>query len=244
MSIQTVVSGCLKSAIYNCNIRGLLASATWASEQLNGLNEDPEEEGSILTESDLTCNEVNLFDFEINVHSNELGAIFLGSNLLSAGEYQRCTHTLQIIIKKFKAMERSPSKVSLFLYFYSKYLAGEKIRNQLQEKKKSTKEEGNTHTKQRKVDNHLDKDTVPLNPSLKELYRELSALYDAQYMDGFLLFLFAVVTRDFYEQYGIPQDRVLDPQTFTLEATGTNNLIALQPYRLFLQSLAHCPWNW
>lgn len=241
-SIKDAITSCLKSAVLNCNTRGLLSAATWASEQLNGLNEDPEED-AVVTDADVNATEITLFDADIKVNSNEQGAIFLGSSLIIAGEYQRCAHTLQQIINKYTHLEKQPSKISYFLYFYSKYMAGEKVRTHSQNGRGST---GDNNSKTRKAENYLDKECTILNPFLKEIFRDMCALYELQYMDSYLLFIFAIVTRDLYEQYGIPQEIVLDTQLNSDDLFDSNKMNPgiLQPCQLFLQSLAHSPWNW
>ncbi|XP_048399145.1 cell division cycle protein 23 homolog [Stegostoma tigrinum] len=138
-----------------CRERGLLQSAKWASELAFSLDPLPKGEmpaAPTLTEEDLV----------------DLDAYTLAKSYFDLKEYDRAAYFLK----------GCQSQKAYFLYMYSRYLSGEK------------KKDDET------VDSlgPLEKGQVK-NESLRELRVELSKKHKARELDGFGLYLYGVVLR-------------------------------------------------
>ena len=249
----------LREAVQELSARGLQKASTWALEQILGM---PESNGS-----DCEVESANAYS---GLTGKDVDVIMLARELLQSGEYQRCAHILQ----KYRCdSQNNPSgqrnkAVHVHLYFssYARYMAGEKLREQVTEERPS----GSGHTK--------DAEGTPANPgakskpkevpagpatetekrylsknrNLQSLHADLARSYWDGYLsgDGFLLYIFAVVTRDLHRQEGHAAQSVL---TFMKEQQqgggrggvgfeeGENDVTAKQ---LFLESLHAFPWNW
>ena len=91
------------------------------------------------------------------------------------------------------------------------------------------------------------------NPFLNELFAELEPLYRAHQMDGFILYIFAVVVRDLVKQgqiqgQGGSKGLFLFPPIYQLDGQLEVELeIEDQPlsaYNLFAEAIQLYPWNW
>lgn len=224
ISPKDYIASKLRTSIQQCSIRCLHQSASWAAEQLIGLEDD--QGNTIAIDESAT----NIFSHEEVVGANEIGVIMLSSSLLSMGQYQRCAHNL-----RSEGSRKIRSSLGIFMYAYSQYLAGEKQRAQ-QKDEKEKRNEGKTQLKNKKHDGFTDSDIKIKNPYLQQLYGDLLPIYSASKMDSFMLYIFAVITKDLHEQYGKPLEVVLEG--------GRKDSPELEPYQLFIQSLANNPWNW
>lgn len=223
ISPKDFIASKLRASVQQCQIRGLYVAATWAAEQLLGLEDDQQ---PCPDESDADHSE-NLFLVEEQVGRYEVGAILLGSSLMASGQYQRCAHNL-----RSEGSRTIRSHLGVFLYSYAQYLAGEKLRVQAkEEKEKKTSSQGKNAKKS-------ESDVSTINPHIDSLYAHLFSIYRSGTMDSYLLYLFAVVTRDLHAQRGKPLVSAVLPESESARAHPDG------PLSLFKQSLALNPWNW
>lgn len=263
MSLKDIISASLQQTIHACQIRGLYHTSEWASEQLMGLDPQPkaqnngnnmihatsdEPQGDKLNTSNLFSNIVE------NVNAQELPVILLSQSLLCLGQYQRCAYNIRQFIDS-RSPKIFPSKLVLFIYSYSKYMAGEKTRQQQADAHQDhgDKETNNSGKSSLNKAKEEDKLATSKNKNLPELYQELLPFYKAKQMDGYLLYIFAVIVRDLYAQYGRSLSEVLQLHShdnaahlsqFHVKMTDSNNSDIIQPFHVFLQALAANPWNW
>lgn len=168
------------------------------------------------------------------------------------------------------------SDLGLFLSVYSLYMAGEKLKEQQQATSSGTsgamfpginvssssdtisssdgtdQKSGKSSTTNLK--NFTDDRDNKKNPFLNEVFAELEPLYMENQMDGFLLYLFAVVVRDLVKQgqlqgQGGSCGLSLYPKNDCEESSKYINGIRqdnglLSAYMLFVKSLQAYPWNW
>lgn len=229
ISPKDFIASRLRGSIQQCQLRGLHSAATWAAEQLMGL-EDDQVIGAGLDQQDSNVDsfvELGLSDEKVG--TKEVGAILLGSSLMATGQYQRCAHNL-----RSEGSRKIQSNLGIFLYAYAQYLAGEKVRMQAKEEKEK-KEKGKTQCKTRKNDNCDKVDEGSINPYVQQLHGYLQSVHKNGQMDSYLLYIFAVVTRDLHKQVGKSVAAAMSN-----ESDGTLN----DPLSLFKASLAHSPWNW
>lgn len=228
MSLKDTLGTKLQSVIQECFIRGLYQSSNWAAEQLKGLDEEGEEEEQSNEEQSL------IFAVGEQVYKKEISSVLLASSLLTIGQYQRCAHHLQALVKDAD----SCSNLALFLYCYALYLGGEKNRLQNSDEKPK-KIQSRNKGKSKKVElGFVDLDEPPKNPYLKELYTALLPRYSEGKLDSYLLYIFAVIFRDYIDQYGRSFEEV------SLMETKLQDSDLLFPHTIFMQSLAANPWNW
>ena len=189
----------LRQATFELDSRGQSIAAKWACEQLLGLADhaDDTDDTSANWDSALYAD-----------NSNPGDAFIFASSLIGFGEFQRCAHVL-------RKGNFSDSKLGIFLYFYSLYMAGEKIKDQHEsEQVDHTMPSKSSGNEIKAVDNEGRK--ISKNPSLVSLYCEMVPYYKDYLrasdgvkpaipikMDGFILFLFAVVVRDIRRQVRI-----------------------------------------
>eukprot|EP01033_Poteriospumella_lacustris_P009277 gene9277-6642_t len=111
-------------------------------------------------------------------------------------------------------------------------MAGEKLRTQQANADKSTTD----NTKSSGSSKPVPAETEPakvFNANLPDLYKELLPFYIHNKMDGYLLYIFAIITRDLFRSQGRSVRDVLGLNQDTLD-----------PRVLFQQSLVANPWNW
>jgi hypothetical protein len=216
-------------------LRGLFVASNWASEQLKGLDEDV----GILNAEDENNEEAEELEqiafgsigSEEAIYSRELATVFLSTSLLSSGQYQRAAHQLQSLVENSTRI----SNLALFLYVYAKYLAGEKIKSQeIDERPKKVEMRNRTKSKKAEL-GFTDPHERPKNPYLVKLYEKLLPYYREERMDSYLLYIFAVIAKACFEEYGRSPQEVI-------QQSNEDKLI--QPQKIFMQSLAASPWNW
>jgi hypothetical protein len=231
MSLKVTIGKRLQTAIQECSFRGLFQASNWAAEQLIGLEEGLEADADLDIDSQSEC-QISLIANNETVYPKEMPSLLLGSSLLAIGQYQRCAHNLQHFVMSGKC-----SNLALFLYAYSKYLAGEKNRLQTVDEKPKRLESYNKGKSKKTELGFVDLDEPPKNSFLKEIYNELLRRYISQNLDSYLLYIFAVVLRDYIDQFGQSFEELA-----RLESPEADQ--PLQPQLLFMQSLAANPWNW
>lgn len=222
--LKEVISKKLKKASQDCYLRGLFQASSWAAEQLLGIEDIDAIKKDILPDDDAEDDYLlDLFDENIKVGSKEINRILLGSSLIAAGDYLRCSSYCH-------PSKGISSDIGLFLYAYSTFLSGERKKSQL--KSESNKKNEVKH-KSQQVENTY-------TSHLELLYQELNQLYKTRKFDGYLLYIFAVILRDYRDQVGnsFHESFMQYPQK-----DNDQNKI-LDPYNLFMQSLALNPWNW
>lgn len=190
---------------------GLSLSEKWLREQLIGLR---------------TCNVVSDKSTTNNLNNSEIESdiTYLAQSLLGQGEYLRCTH----LLRKIHPSNATP--LSRFLYCYSCYMAGEKIKTQKKIENVSSRNSSDGATLPDKKESLLNgKNQIAKNPNLRDLFDEMypvfrefqdqissgeySKLYSQQQssvatssikMNGLQMYLFAIVVRDLIRQGGGP----------------------------------------
>ncbi|KAG0245784.1 anaphase promoting complex subunit 8 [Mortierella sp. GBAus27b] len=165
--------GELREAIQACNERGLYFGARWAAEALNGLpppaNNVSQEAGlmerryisqyreSLSLNADVISNDTNLVEHD---------AYLMAKSFFDLKEYDRCASIL----------EGYTSNKSRFLRLYSKYLVGEKRREQ----------------DTREVLGPLDHG-MAINKELEKIDSELAECHHAGTLDSFCKYLYGAV---------------------------------------------------
>ena len=169
------------------------------------------------------------------------------------------------------------SDLGIFLSVYSLYMAGEKLKEQQQatasgnsgaifpgmnsssaseiisKADSDQKSAKGSSTNKRNFSDADDGDNKK-NPFLNELFAELEPLYREDRMDGFLLYLFAVIIRDLVKQGQIqgqggscglslyPKNNKDDSHR-KLNGFREDD-VGLSAYVIFVESLRAYPWNW
>ena len=307
MTKRSRISRHLRAAVQKLNDRGLHLASKWACEQLVGMDY---EESSVDDDSARTSWKALSNDSEITDKEQDL--LLFARSLLTNGEYQRCAHLLRrstsstnngteahahdsatsssnavITHAASKLLSNSSVKscLGVFLSVYSMYMAGEKLKEQLQttdnvnngtifpgmigsgtsvnEKQSSDGQSGEAKTVKaisaNMKNSNFDGDHKK-NPFLYELYAELEPLYYDKQMDGFLLYIFAVIVRDLVRQGQIqgqggalgltlfpkhPIKNPMHPDTGRFQGLDDNSSsMGLSAYALFAESLQEYPWNW
>ena len=243
----------LRYGAVECFERGLIISSKWANLQLAGITEDDAgiEDDDDGMEEDLRQQEY--------CSRGERDKISLALSLISTGEYLRCAYFLRkqaAVQGRGEASRTSKagdfvnvsslkvkSKKGIFLAMYSLYMAGEKLKEQQLleargfEQKNAEKLDsegrvgaggGAKPTEQTKQH--------PGNPFLCDLFNDMYPLYSSGAMDGFLLYIFAIVVRDLKTSGGgsLALRLLLD--------NGDGGVPS--PLQLFLESAKAFPWNW
>ena len=195
--------------------------------------------------------------------------ILLAKSLISSKEYHRCFATLL-----GGSAHRVRSNLGLFLGYYSMFLAGEKTRDQHNQENFLAHSPGSAATpSQEKIG--TEQNSFIANPLLSELKKELDGLYAAAAagsggggsMDGFLLYLYAVVLRDFDGQCGAHAEALMSLEALLspspnkdqghhgLDGHGLDGHELLPSHvlktqsnsktlRVFMESIALFPYNW
>ncbi|KAF9914170.1 Anaphase-promoting complex subunit 23 [Lobosporangium transversale] len=177
----------LREAVQACNERGLYFSARWAAEALNGLptigssgthnheNGLPSTTGSLGPETHQSGHHISKYVAEVSLYSSmaiteadlaEFDTYLMAKTFFDLKEYDRCVSVLE---------ERTSHK-SRFLRLYSKYLAGERRREQ----------------DTREVLGPLD-NAMAVNRELESIYSELTAGYQAGILDSFCKYLYGLI---------------------------------------------------
>ena len=186
-----------------------------------------------------------------------------------------CSRTT--INPKLLAGSAVKSDLGLFLSVYSLYMAGEKLKEQQQTTASSNsgaifpgmnlssaseiilkadgdQKSGKVSSTNKKNFSDADDSDNKKNPFLNELFAELEPLYREDRMDGFLLYLFAVIIRDIVKQGQIqgqggscglslyPKNNKDDSHR-KLNGFREDD-VGLSAYVIFVESLRAYPWNW
>jgi hypothetical protein len=249
----------LREAVQKCNIRGLTFAAIWASEQLMGMESTDSENDEIK------------FNATESIPSTEFDQILLANALLLNREYQRCSYLLR---KNKSTHSRIKSKLGLFLAAYSYYLGGEKVKDQANSEASKiysnddSSSNRNKSSNKKKPTNENDfnlNDNNNNNTFLHDIYSELLPLYNNNEMDGFLLYIFAIVVRDIEANSGDTNNNIFSTinndidagkrpefsidlhDGFTdigLEKSKMEKVDTLNCRQIFIESVALNPWNW
>ncbi|KAF9541569.1 Anaphase-promoting complex subunit 23 [Mortierella hygrophila] len=186
--------GVLREAIQACNERGLYFAARWAAEALNGLpaidHEDPKDDDTRMpatrstkaagTASSSTITNsgryVSMYAEELGLdaatgqpagmYTAEYDTYLMAKTFFDLKEYDRCAAIL----------EKCESNKSRFLRLYSKYLVGEKRREQ----------------DTREVLGPLD-NGMAVNKEIEKIDTELAEGYQAGTLDAFCKYLYGIV---------------------------------------------------
>ena len=268
----------LRQAITELSQRGLSLSSKWASEQLFGMHEMDDDGIDDDTEHPPRHNG-HQDSTESAMSTIEVDALLLAQNLISSGEYHRCAHFLR---RHKGGRGIISSRRGLFLKFYALYMAGEKVKDQQSVENSASK--NSNGSKSSAAAKSLDPATskspsgtgTAKNPYLADTFRELLPLFTAycsyndhdnedvdqplnKPMDGFLLFIFAVVVRDMRLQGVTSLD--LSRHTHSNICGGSSSFEDLisesiedrefdsfaaipDTFSLFVEAVREYPWNW
>lgn len=165
----------LRNAIYVLRMRGLKESTKFVSELLLGLpsclrNQTPRRTPPATIHT--------LKGIETNQHE-DYDRLDAAMASFDSGEYLRTHHLLTPSINNSKPIGHA----TRFLYYYSRYLAGEK-------KKEEMDLQTSVSTDKTRLSNRNGH-----NPYLKELFDQLQEAYRTRDLDGAGLYLFAVVLK-------------------------------------------------
>ena len=243
----------LRYGAAECFERGLVISSKWANLQLQGItDEDAESDDDDGMEEDLRHQEY--------YSRSERDKIALALSLISTGEFLRCAYFLRkqaSVQGRGEASRTSKagdfvnmsslkvkSKKGIFLAVYSLYMAGEKLKEQqlleargLEQKNAEKLASEGRIGGARGAKPSEEVKQRPGNPFLCDLFNDLYPLYFNGAMDGFLLYIFAIVVRDLKSCGGGPQALRL------LLSDGEEGGVP-SPLQLFLESVRAFPWNW
>ena len=220
----------LRRAVIELNSRGLYHSAKWAAEQLQGMPQMKSAEYIPKTH-------------RVDIEAAEIDLIQFSQSLMALAEYQRCAH----LFRTPMGLQPHLSSLSIFIACYSLYMAGEKLKDQADsENAQSLSNSLNAPMETHDMPSKSSKSaTKSRNPFLLEIFADLLPLYEdfhadlflepgsSSKMDGFLLYLFAIVVRDLRSKdvnYHIPDYQ-------KLMNLPTTELI-------FTQSISEYPFNW
>lgn len=264
MSIQIdplLIRDSLRLMIVESNTRCLFKSSKWASENLIGM------EGTYNELDDYVDSRLldKIFERYVNfekVRKSEINSILYAQSFIANGEYQRCSHYLLHSNSNNSQNNKGnvESSLGLFLAYYSLYMAGEKVKEQFNQESiilsspsssiKHTQTPVNTSTNPTSVPTTTSYESteISFNPFLSELYQDLSNLYQNHHdsMDSYLLYLFAVVSRDHNRQLGLPSQQEKQINNFfdkTINNTASKPGFPLI-LDLFIESLQRNPLNW
>jgi hypothetical protein len=203
----------LQEAVQQCQLRGLYVSSNWAAEQLIGC---PEHAQNAINEE---CVTLSLFTESIPM--KEMGAVLMGTSLLALGEYQRCAN---LFIDATTYRLNVTSSLAVFHFAYSQYLAGEKdlTRHKREASKITSDVQDDANVKKFKPALVIDSNR---NTYIPHIFQLLFPLYIEKKMDGYLLYIFGVVTAKYISEYGSAE-------------------VDLDPLEIYKQAVAACPYNW
>lgn len=258
LSIQNgIVKRKLREAIQELNARGMQKASAWALEQVIGMAEDDTHDQSYPVR-----------DVYEGLSGKDVDVLLLARSLVQSGEYQRCNHVLQTHDARpsshHKSSTKKASHISLYLRSYARYMAGEKLREQVGAEatagsavaKEALNPDGtpaNPNAKPTPKDQgpapatETERRHTSKNRNLQSLHTDLARLYWEGHLsgDGFLLYMFAVVTRDLYRQEGRSAFSVLATmKRQQLGGTAGSEDGEVSARQLFLESLHAFPWNW
>ncbi|CAG8459500.1 4060_t:CDS:10 [Dentiscutata erythropus] len=158
----------LRKAVIECSERGLYFAAKWAAETLDGLSASSK--GSLESaKMDMSyCSFFTQQDLSTNLDYIEHDKYLLGKSYFDVKEFDRAAFVL----------ERCKSSKCRFLKGYSKYMAGEK-----------RKEE-----ESQDIMGPLD-DSKCLNKEIQSLWEEMETWREEGEMDGFLIYLYGLILK-------------------------------------------------
>ncbi|CAG8490346.1 10735_t:CDS:10 [Cetraspora pellucida] len=173
----------LRKAITECSERGLYFAAKWAAETLDGLSSSLKESLESAKMDMSYCSFFTQQDLSTNINYVEFDKYLLGKSYFDVKEFDRAAFVL----------EKCTSSKCRFLKGYSKYLAGEK-----------RKEE-----ESQDIMGPLD-DSKCLNKEIQNLWEEMETWRDEGEMDGFLVYLYGLILKQKNPQAKNIKDIFLD----------------------------------
>ena len=247
----------LRYGASECFERGLVIASKWANLQLLGITDDDAESDD--DDDDGIVEDLGRQEY---CSRNEKDKISLALALINTGEYLRCAHFLrkQAAVQGRGEASRAnkagafvslsslkvKSKRGIFLAMYSLYMAGEKLKDQqLLEVRGLEQKNAEKLAAEGRLGGAGGAKSVeqvkqhPGNPFLCDIFNDLYPLYIAAAMDGFLLYIFAIVVRDLKTHGGGPLALRL-----LLSDAGNGEERVPSPLHLFVASLRAFPWNW
>lgn len=245
----------LRAAVDQLQVRGLQKAATWTLEQIAGITGSGES---------VRNRRVDPFDRFLDETVDKL---MLARSFLDAGEYQRCAYYLQSNTPSNKDFSDPNAKsIHLFLSSYARYMAGEKLKDQLRAEvsplgasepetdPNATKAKVSTATTTGEGGGAGQRGTAATNRNLPSLYSDLLPVYTQGAMDGFVLYIFAVVVRDLHRHQGVAVREILATMKEKhcsssegeeeMSHCGRGQSGTLTARQLFIEAIRAYPWNW
>ncbi|KAI9994819.1 hypothetical protein PInf_011657 [Phytophthora infestans] len=174
-----VVAAQLRAAVRDLRVRGLKQATQFAAELLLGMGEAAYAQSSYIARK----SEEEGSDVE---DWAEIDRFEAAKACFDVGEYLRAHHMLSHSDRSDVDALHCPTQKTRFLKNYALYLAGEKAKEEMDL-------EMNVTGSSKEMDRNLHRQGS--NPHLKELYLALSAAYQQNSLDGFGLYLYAVVLK-------------------------------------------------
>jgi tetratricopeptide (TPR) repeat protein len=253
----------LRDGADQCYSRGLVLASKWASLQLSGITDDQSDDEQASEDGSSSGQGQEMYSRRERDH------ILLAQSMINTGEYLRCAHFLrkQSSLQGKREASRSKagsgmlnivsslkvtSKKGIFLAVYALYMAGEKLKEQQlleirgQESKSAEKlaqEGGGGANGAKGADGSMPK-ARPGNPFLGDLFNDLYPMYTAGALDGFLMYLFAIVVRDLKKQSGGPMALRLLLSSSPADGSSGSGSGLPSALQLLVESAAMYPWNW
>lgn len=222
----------LREAVEELSARGLRHAATWALEQIVRMSDSDDDDCDVLSKP-----------FR-GMSRKEVDITLLAREHLQSGEYQRCLHTLQNYWcgkQNFLSDQHiKAAHLHVYLFTYAHYM-----RDPEGAKRKPKEVPLGTTTE-------TEKRYLLTNQNLQSLHADLARFYwDGHFSgDGFLLFIFAVMTRDLHRQEGHAAQSVLNCKKEQQQEDGRGGVVFEEEKsdvtvrQLLLESLHAFPWNW
>ncbi|DAZ98338.1 TPA: hypothetical protein N0F65_007145 [Lagenidium giganteum] len=224
----------LRSAVRELRVRGIKHAAKFAAELLLGV--PPVLRSRVRAQVSGWYDEDDVQD---GAGDGEHDRYEAAKASFDMGDYRRAHHVLRSGLGGAASLALQPalpaamSKKAFFLLHYALYLAGEK-----------TKEEVDLETSVTGATKEMQANTTRngVNPHLKELYLSLGAAYQKQQLDGFGLYLFAVVLKRL--GYATTSGRTsMDDRDSPVKTAGSN-AEAVPMRSVLIDAIAQYPWNW
>lgn len=231
----------LREAVEELSARGLRHAATWALEQIARMSDSDDGDSDVLSKpfSGMSRKEVDI--------------TMLAREHLQSCEYQRCLDTLQNywLEKQNSLIEQRHFKAAhlhLYLCSYARYMRERSSGSENIKDPEGTPADSGAKRKPKEVPRgttpETEKRNLSKNRNLQSLHADLARFYWDGHLsgDGFLLFIFAVMTRDLHRQEGHAAQSVLNCEKEQQQEDGRGGDVTVR--QLLLESLHAFPWNW
>ncbi|TMW65277.1 hypothetical protein Poli38472_007919 [Pythium oligandrum] len=225
--LESIV-GDLRGAVRTLRTLGLVQATRFASELLLGVPSEIRSQVRVRTE---TMENESKSDGE----EDDWDTYDAAKASFDSSEYVRAHHMLS---------NAPMGPATRFLKHYALYLAGEKAKEEMDLEISVTGASPSSKEAEKPVDRH------GVNPHLKELYLSLTAAYHTHRLDGFGLYLLAVVLRrlGYTTVTGTLASSEASPDVWEIAESKTSEPSDatgdVTTRRILIDSIRAFPWNW